>query len=332
MRAAYFTGPHQPIDIRDVTVPEPGPSQVRIRVHASGVCGTDVHYWNGTLPLPVPTVLGHEPVGTIDALGAGVTALRVGDRVGVNWVQAGCGRCLCCQQRRINFCQEQHTWVSLGGGHCDYMIAHAEGCTLLPDGLAWETAAPMFCAGYTVMSGYRNGKPKPGDRIAVIGIGGLGHLAVQIAKAHGHDVIAVTASEQKRAEALVLGADDVLVIREHAGNELMNMGGANVVLSTSNNMRHNGEILSGILPEGRLVSMAIDAAPIAIDPLLLLDRQISVIGSQQSGREDLVEILSLAAAGRVRPKLEVYALAEINAVMQRLSEGKVRYRSVLTLG
>lgn len=329
MKAAYITGVREPIALRETAIPEPGPGQVRIRVHASGVCGTDAHYWRGILPIPFPSVLGHEPAGVVDAVGPGVTVVQAGDRVGVPWVQAGCGRCGYCQQRRINFCSNQHTWMSLGGGHAEFMIAHEDGCVELPAGLDWERAAPMFCAGFTVMSGYRNSRPRPGDRIAVVGIGGLGHLAVQIAKAHGHDVIAVTSSAAKRGEALELGADEVLVVRNHAGRELMNVGGADIVLSTSNNMRQNSEIVAGIRPEGRLVSMAIEKDPIQIDPLLLLDRQISVIGSQQSGREDIVEILELAAADKVKPKLELYRMEEINRVMQRLDEGLVRYRSVI---
>jgi D-arabinose 1-dehydrogenase-like Zn-dependent alcohol dehydrogenase len=329
VKSAFITGINQPIEIRDVHVPGPGPDQVRIRVRASGVCGTDVHYWNGTLPITFPSVLGHEPVGEIDCVGPGVTTLKPGDRVGVPWVQAGCGRCGYCQQRRINFCSNQHTWMSLGGGHSEFMIANSQGCVLLPIALPYEIAAPMFCAGYTAMSGYRNAKPCPGDRIAVIGIGGLGHLAIQIAKARGHEVIAITSSKNKVAEARDLGADEVLLVQDHAGRELMEMGGVDIVLSTSNSMRLNSEVLSGIRPEGRFVSMAIAKEPICADPLLILDRQIAIIGSQQSGREDMVEILQLAADGKVHPKLEVYTLDEINAVMKRLAENQVRYRSVL---
>lgn len=329
MRAAVFAGPRRPFDLREMPVPEPGPDEVRIRVAASGVCGTDLHYWQGVLPLRTPWVLGHEPVGIVDALGSGVTALRVGDRVGVSWVQEGCGRCGWCQRRKPDYCSEQHSWMTLGGGHAPFMIARAAGCTLLPDGLDWASAAPMFCAGYTVMSGYRNARPKPSARIAVIGVGGLGHICIQIAKAHGHEVVAVTTQADKTAEALRLGADDVLVIAKHAGKELAGMGGVDIVLSTSNAMAHNSAVIEGIRPEGTLVSMAISNQKLEIDPLYLLDHQISVVGSQQCGRDDLVEVLALAAAGKVRPMVEVYPLTAINDVMQRLANGRVRYRAVL---
>jgi len=275
-------------------------------------------------------VLGHEPVGLVDAIGHGGTSLRVGDRVGVSWVQEGCGACPYCQRHRFNFCESQHTWMSMGGGHAEFFLAQAAGCTRLPDGLSWEAAAPMFCAGYTVMSGYRAARAKPGDRVGVLGIGGLGHLAVQIAKALGHEVIAVTGSAGKRQEALDLGADEVLAVAEHAGRELHALGGVDVLLSTSNDMRRNSEILEGLRPEGKFVSMAIAAEPIAVDPLLLLDRELTVLGAQQGPRADLLEILELVAAGKVRPTLELYPIREINAVMQRLGSGKVRYRAVMT--
>ncbi|MCF6287414.1 MAG: alcohol dehydrogenase catalytic domain-containing protein [Candidatus Hydrogenedentes bacterium] len=330
MKAAFFTGAKQPFTFQDVAVPEPGPGEVRIRCHASGICGTDAHYWDGTLPLQSPWVLGHEPVGTIDALGDGVTHLREGDRVGVSWVQEGCGRCGFCQRRKPDYCDDQYSWMNLGGGHAEYMIARAAGCTLLPDGLDWAVAAPLFCAGYTVMSGYRNAQAKPGDRVGVIGIGGLGHLLVQVAKAYGHEVVAITSSENKREEARQLGADEVLVVKEHAGKALADMGGVDVAISTSNDMKHNSQVIEGIRHEGKLVSMAISKEKMEIDPLFLLDHQIRIIGSQQCGREDLVEILGLAASGKVKPMLECYPLEAVNEVMQRLAEGKVRYRAVLT--
>lgn len=331
MKAAYLTGLRQPLEFRDAPVPEPGPSEVRIRMQASGVCGTDVHFWHGQLTASLPIVLGHEPVGIIDALGPGVVSLQVGDRVGVSWCQAGCGRCRSCQRHRFSSCKNSVSWMNYGGGHQEFMIARAEGCTLLPDGLAWEPAAPMFCAGFTVMSGYRNGRPQTGERIAVIGLGGLGHLAIQIAKAYGHETVVITGTENKRKEAMDLGADEVLVVKNHAGKELADMGGVDVILSTSNSMPQNSQVLDGLRPRGRFVSMAIGEGKLEIDPLAALDREIEVIGSQQGAREYMVEILELAAAGKVKPMLEVYPMDQANEVMNRLESGKVRYRSVLTI-
>lgn len=318
-----------PFDLRDDSIPEPGSGEVRIRTFASGVCGTDVHYWHGTLDLQSPWILGHEPVGIVDALGPGVTHLHPGDRVGVSWVQEGCGRCRTCQIGKPDYCPDVKTWMELGGGHRDFLVARAAGCTLLPAGLEWAHAAPLFCAGYTVMSGYRNARMRPGDRVGVAGVGGLGHLAIQIAKAYGHEVVGITTSESKRAEIIGLGADAVLAVRDHAGKELADLGGVDVILSTTNNMRHNSQLVEGLRDEGKLISMAISESRIEVDPLYLLSHQISITGSQQCGRGDLVEILELAGTGRVKPKVELYPPQEINAVMERLAAGKVRYRAVL---
>ena len=329
MKAALLTEVKKPFEIKNKPDPDPSAGQVRIRMAASGMCGTDVHVWDGTFPITLPNVLGHEPVGVVDKLGPGVTKLKAGDRVGVSWIQDGCGRCSYCQQRRELYCQNSITWMNNGGGNSEYMIAEAEGCTLLPEGLSWEDAAPIFCAGYTIMSGYRNARPKPGDRVAVIGIGGLGHLALQTAKAMGHEVIAITGSKNKREEAKQFGADDVVVVNDHAGKELLDAGGADIVLSTSNSMKQNSEIIEGLRPEGRLVTMAVSTETLRVSPLVALMGQISIVGSQQNHRADLVEILNLVAAGKVKPLVETYPLDEINTALDRLVAGKVRYRAVI---
>ena len=320
------------LELRDLPIPEPGPGQVRIRVAASGICGTDVHIWRGQYPVPLPIVPGHEPVGTVEALGPGVTALRAGDRVGVPWAQAGCGRCAQCSRGRMRYCAEQRSWVQNGGGHSELMIVEASGCARLPDGLAWEEAAPLLCAGFTAMSGYRNARPRAGDRVAVLGIGGLGHLAIQIARAFGHEVVAITSTESKRAEAIELGADLAIAVGDDAGAALAEVGGADVVLSTSSDTAHASMILSGLRPEGRLVSMGIGAAPLSVDPFLLLANQLSVIGSMQNDPADLADVLELAARGKVRPRVETYPLHLANLAMQRLADGRVRYRAVLVPG
>ena len=329
MKAAVLGAAFGVFEQRDLPIPEPGPGQVRLRVHASGLCGTDVHIWRGDYPVPLPIVLGHEPAGTVDQVGPGVTRLVEGDRVGVCWAQAGCGRCVACKRGAIKYCPEQRSWIHNGGGHSEWMIAEATGCARLPDGLAWEEAAPVFCAGFTVMSGYRNARPRGGDRVAVLGIGGLGHLAVQIAKAFGHEVIAVTATEGKRREAKDLGADEVLVMRHHVGEELAAMGGADVILATSSSMEASSRALAGLRPGGRFVSMGLGEGALTIDPMQLLSQQITIVGSMQDDRADLIDALDLVARGRVKPRLEVYPMQLVNQAMSRLIEGRVRYRAVL---
>lgn len=330
MKANLMTAVREPLAAREIPDPQPLPGQVRIRLHATGVCGTDVHVWHGELPVPLPIVLGHEPVGVVDAMGPGVRSVAVGDRVGVSWFQAGCGRCAYCQKKQIKFCAEPKTWITNGGGYAEYMIAEAEGCTLVPGGLASEMAAPLFCGGFSAMSAYRAGRPQPGERVAVIGIGGLGHMAVQVAKAMGHAVVAITNSPDKQRDAREMGADDVLVIKNHAGQELQDMGGADVVLSFSPSIKQNSQVLQGLRSGGRFVTTAVSADPIQGDPVQMLFKQTSIIGSAHNDPADLIDMLQLVADGKVKPQLETYRMDEINRVLGRLVEGKVRHRAVVT--
>ena len=310
MRAAVITAFNQPWEIKDVPEPKPAAGQVLVRVRASGMCGTDVHVHHGVFPLKPPIVAGHEPAGEIVDVGPGVTDLRVGDRVGAIWNQKGCGRCNACQRGRQDLCPEQQSWMDLGGGNSELMLAWASGCALIPEGSSYEDAAPIFCAGYTVMSGLRNGDPKPRERVAVLGVGGLGHLAVQFAKAVGLETFAITGQADKKAELTGFGADEV-------------------ILSTTNSARQVAQAFAGLRPGGRLVNMGVTDGAISIDPMFLLTGQRQLRGSTQDERSDLFEALQLVAAGKVKPKIETYGLAEVNKVLDRLSTGKVRYRAVL---
>lgn len=333
MQAAVITQFGQPWALQDIPTPKPDAGQVLIKVHACGMCGTDLHAHHGYLPMKPPIVPGHEPVGEIVELGAGVLNLKVGDRVGVSWLQKSCGRCRFCQEGRALYCMGQQSWMQIGGGNAEYMLAWADGCTLIPSGVSSEDAAPIFCAGFTVMSGLRNAAPRPGDRVAVLGIGGLGHLAVQMSKALGLETIAVTGSESKIQEAKELGADHVVVSGSDAGKALLAIGGADVILSTSNSAAQVSQVLGGLLPEGRAVIMGFTDGALAVADLFgFMLGQKRLVGSTQNNRRDLVEALDLVAAGKVKPRLEHYKLSQINDVRERLAAGKVRYRAVLTPG
>ena len=329
MRAAVMTEVKKPWTLKTLPDPRPQPGQVLIRIRASGMCGTDLHAHHGVMPVPLPLVLGHEPVGEIVEVGAGVNGLRAGDRVGVSWTQKGCGHCRFCQERRESYCPEAQTWVQMGGGNSELMLAWASGCTLVPQGLSDEAAAPIFCAGYTVVSGLRNAEPKPGERVAVLGIGGLGHLAVQYAKALGLEVFALTGSAAKKDEARRLGADQVIVAGDDLGRALLDAGGADVILGTTNSAVHATQALRGLRPEGRMVNMGLVDGAIQVDPMHFLGTQVRLVGSRQNHRRDLVEALALAASGKVKPAIEVYPLDRINEVRDRLEAGKVRYRAVI---
>jgi 2-desacetyl-2-hydroxyethyl bacteriochlorophyllide A dehydrogenase len=329
MRAAVITSFNKPWEIRDLPDPRPGPGQVLVRVRASGMCGTDVHVHHGLLPLKPPIVAGHEPTGEIVELGPGVIDLKVGDRVGAFWNQRGCGRCAVCQSGRASACSKGESWMHVGGGNSELMIAWASGCALIPDGASFEAAAPIFCAGYTTMSGLRNADPKPGERIAVLGVGGLGHLALQFSKALGLETFALTGQANKKQELRDLGADEVLISGEEPGKALVDAGGADVILSTTNSARQVGAAIAGLRPGGRLISMGVTDGPISVDSVGLFMGQKQIRGSSQDERKDLFDALALVAQGKVKPILETYPLSEANTALERLASGKVRYRAVL---
>ena len=185
-------------EVKEVPTPQAGTNQVLIKIHASGICYTDVHTTKGDLGVEFPHTIGHEPAGEIVALGEGVTTRKVGDRVGVPWVQSTCGRCEWCQRGKLFFCPSKIvTGINIAGSHAEYMVAYADATQLIPTGLSYDQAAPIFCAGYTVYSGLRFADPKPHERVAVVGIGALGHLGIQYSKAAGFETIAVTHSKDK---------------------------------------------------------------------------------------------------------------------------------------
>jgi alcohol dehydrogenase len=328
MKAAVVPSANSAWVLREVPTPEPGPNQVLIKIRASGMCYTDVHQTQGHIPAPFPRTLGHEPVGDIVAIGAGVTARKVGDRVGVPWMQTSCGRCEWCLRGKPMFCANAlGTSMQLPGGHAEYMLAYADATMLIPEGLSFEQAAPIFCAGYTVWSGFRWAAPQPGERVAVVGIGGLGHLAVQYAKAAGFQTIAISHSPDKDRLIRELGADEI--VRDGAG--LAAAGGADIVLGTSNSMEAMADSIAGLRPDGRLVLMGAEAKPLTVSPFDLLMKRIKIIGSQQNGREYLYEALAIAASGKVRVVTETYKLDEIGKAYDRVEKGQVRFRAVVTM-
>jgi len=331
MKAAVIEKFNAPWVIKELADPKPKSGQVLIKIMASGMCGTDVHVHRGLFPVKLPLVAGHEPVGVIVEVGAGVTDFKIGDRVGVSWVQKGCGRCPYCQGQKPIYCSTpdgKETWMNLGGGNSELMLAWKEGLTLLPDSLPFEVAAPLFCGGFTIASGLYNARPKPGERVAVLGVGGLGHLAIQYAKAKGHYVLAITRSKDKIDLSKKLGADEV-VVGDNPGKALKEAGGADIILNTASSSTLASQAIEGLLPEGRFIGMGIDQDDLKVNPFFLLEGQREVKGSLQNKREELVDILNLAASGKVKPMLEIYSLSEINKALERLIDDKVRFRAVI---
>jgi alcohol dehydrogenase len=328
MKAAVVPAVRSSWEIKDVPQPQPGPNQVLVKMHASGICYTDVHLTLGHSPGPFPRILGHEPVGEIVAVGPGATTRKVGDRVGTAWIQSTCGRCEWCQRGRRMFCPLlKSTGIEAQGGNAEYMLMNVDATYLIPDEVSYEQAAPIFCAGYTVYGGLRWADPQPHERVAVLGIGGLGHLAVQYAKAAGFETIAVSHSPDKDKLIRELGADEI--VRD--GKSLAAAGGADVILSTSNSTKAMADSIQGLRPDGRLITMGIDSEPISVSLIELVSKRIRIVGSQQNGPEYLCEALDFVAQGKVKTIVETYPLAEARKAYERVAEGKARFRAVLTM-
>jgi len=330
MRAAFITEFNHSWVIRNAEEPKPGPQQVLIRIRASGMCGTDIHAHHGRMPIKLPQVAGHEPVGTIVETGAGVTDLRVGDRVGVCWHQKGCGRCSFCQQHRDIYCAEMQTWMNLGGGNAELMLAWASGCALIPGRhLRRRRRADFLRRVHSDERASQRGAAarRQGRRSGSWRARAPGH---PVCPALGLEVFALTGTASKKPEALSLGAHEVIVASGDLAQALLKAGGADIILGTTNSAAHVTQALAGLRPEGRHVNMGSLDGPVQVDSLLFLGKQLRLIGSKQNHRRDLFEALELVAAGKVKPMIEAYPFDKINEVRDRLEAGKVRYRAVLS--
>jgi D-arabinose 1-dehydrogenase-like Zn-dependent alcohol dehydrogenase len=334
MKAAVVPAVHAHWELRDVTRPEPGPHQVLVKVHACGICYTDSLLAEGVLSYrPFPLVTGHEGVGEIVAVGEGVVWRKVGDRVGMPITQKPCGRCAFCRGNHpysfvtANNCVAPIlTGVNVDGGQAEYIAVDELGTILLPDGISYENAAPTVCAGYTVWAALRRADVHPGGRIAVVGIGGVGHLGIQFAKAAGYHVIAVTHSPAKHALARELGADDVV----SDGDELKAAGGADALLHTSPSHAPAIDAMKGLRPWGKIILMGISANDeFPLPALAMTAHSYQVVGSAHNGPEFLAEALDIVASGAVRPMIEVFPKEKVGDAYQKLLDGQLRFRAVI---
>ncbi|AYV33091.1 6-deoxyerythronolide B hydroxylase (plasmid) [Streptomyces sp. ADI95-16] len=337
MKAAVVAEAGAEWELRDIPVPQPGPGQVLIRVRASGICHNDLWLTDGHFPFPQfdPVVVGHEAAGDVVAVGPGVTHRKAGDRVGATWVQGTCGSCDYCElglpltgQSGMNCAAPVMSGLTVPGHHAEYIAVLADSTVLLPDAVGYEQAAPMLCAGYTSWSALRAADPKPHERVAVLGIGGLGHLALQFSRACGFDTVAITRSPDKHELARELGASVVVA----DGEQLRAAGGADVILVTGTSYEAATDALKGLRPNGRLVLATIDpegSFTIAPDSPVWAQRQ-QIIGATHNGLEYLAEALELVADGKVEPIIEVFPKERIAEAVALAAKGDIRFRAVVT--
>jgi len=336
MKAAVVTSLGAPLEIREVPIPEIGPGEVLMRTRACGVCHTDLHAAEGDWPVkPTPPLIpGHEAVGEVAALGPGVTHLKEGDRIGVPWLHSTCGRCAHCVGGWETLCESQQmTGYTVDGGYAEYVRADANYAARLPDSLEYGPAAPVLCAGVTVYKGLKETAVQPGQWVAISGIGGLGHMAVQYAKAMGMHVVAVDIAEDKLALARELGADEVVHAAETDAPARVQrrIGGAHGALVTAVSTRAFAQAIAMLRRHG---TMALVGLPPGEFPLPIFDmvlNGLTVRGSIVGTRLDLNEALSFAAEGSVKAHFSWDALENINDVFDRMRKGKIEGRVVLEI-
>lgn len=281
MRAVQVSKPGSPLELVERPVPEPDPGKVRIKVEACGICHSDSLVVEGQYPgISYPRVPGHEIAGHIDALGPRVTAWRVGQRVGVGWHGGHCGVCANCRRGDFVLCVVmQVPGMAYDGGYADYMVAPQEALAAIPDDLAAVDAAPLLCAGITTYNSLRHSGARPGDLVAILGIGGLGHLGVQFAAKMGFRTVAIARGSDKVKLALELGAHRYIDSEsEDAAEVLAELGGAKVILATVTNAKAMSALIDGLGIDGKLLVVGVSPEPIEVSPLQLVGKRCSVAG------------------------------------------------------
>ena len=339
MRAAVMQDFGQPLAWSDLPTPEPQADEVLIRVHACGVCHSDLHIVDGDTPgfkgITKPQLIpGHEVVGTVVARGTEVRELEVGQRVGVAWLHHACGHCELCLGGHENLCRKGVvTGLQVDGGYAEFMRAKASHAVPVPDALTDVEAAPLFCAGVTSYRALHQAGVAAGQRVAVVGVGGLGHLAIQIARAAGAEVLALDVDQAKLDAARALGAAHAFDARDpDAPKAVRGVGGAHVAVVTSAARAAYEVALKCLRPTGTLSVVGLPPEPLQFKALALVGGEYRVQGSSVGTRADLRATLALAASGRLRCHCHARPLAEANAALDELRAGHVQGRTVLVAG
>ncbi|MEU4446191.1 alcohol dehydrogenase catalytic domain-containing protein [Actinosynnema sp. NPDC050801] len=331
-RAARVVEPGGPVLLAPVEARAPGPGEVRLDVVASGICGADA----GTVadPSPAngfPVTPGHEVAGVVAELGPDVRGWDIGERAGVGWFGGSCGSCPACRSGDVVHCPRRRIpGLSYPGGWASSITVPVNALVHIPDGLTSAEAAPFGCAGVTTFTALRDGGAEPGDRVAVVGIGGLGHLAVQFAAAMGFETVAVARGEEKRRAATELGAHHYVdASREDAGRVLRDLGGCRLILSTASSSEPLAGLVTGLAPHGRLTVAGLDGTPVRLPLGDLVMHARSVTGHLTGNPVDTEQAMRFALAGGVRPHVRTAPLEHVDEALKIQQAGQARFRMVL---
>lgn len=335
MQVAVVREPQSDITLEERERPVPQIGQVLIRIRACGVCHSDLDVQQGAFPFAqYPIVPGHEVAGVVEEVGEGVSWPEKGARVGMPWLYSSCGHCKQCTRGEEVLCpQMQVTGVTQDGGYAEFMLAPASYVAPIPDSLDFAEAAPLMCAGLTVYNGLRNANFEPGYKVAVIGLGGLGHLGILYARQMGGRVAVLSGSPDKEEEAKELGAELFINTKNGtvAGSLAEWEGGADVILATAPAAELMSAALPGLAPDGTLVVLGVSPDEITVSPMDLVSSRLRLMGSPSGSRKDIRYALQFAATHGVRPWITRHSLEEASTLLGEMQEGRLRNRAVLVM-
>jgi len=336
MRVVQVVRSNGPLEIVEREIPEPSSGHVRIKVEACGICHSDSVTKEGTWPgIQYPRVPGHEIAGIVDAVGQGVAGWSQGQRVGIGWHGGHCGYCDSCRRGDFVTCQiaPQVPGIAYDGGYAEYMIAPASALALIPEGLSAIDAGPLMCAGVTTFNSLRNSGARPGDLVAVLGIGGLGHLGIQFAAKMGFRTVAIARGTDKEPLARKLGAAHYIDSHAHdPAAELLKLGGAKVILATVTSGKAMSAVLGGLSVNGKLIILGAAGEPLEVPGIPIMLGRRSIMGWPSGSSIDSQDTLAFSKLTGVRAMNEVFPLERAAEAYDHMMSGKARFRAVLTTG
>lgn len=335
MRVVQVSSPGGPFETVEREIPEPGRGYVRIKVQACGICHSDVLTKEGHWPgIQLPRIPGHEVAGVIDAVGPDTPGWKAGQRVGVGWHGGHCGYCDSCRRGDFLTCQvsPQVSGITIDGGYAEYMIAHAGTLALIPEKLSAVDAAPLMCAGVTTFNSLRNSGARPGDVVAVLGVGGLGHLGVQFTAKSGFYTVAIARGSDKESFVRELGAKQYIDSEsQDVAAELMKLGGAKVILATATNAKAMTSAVAGLAVSGKLIVLGAPSEPLEVSAFALIGGRRSVAGWPSGTSIDSQDTLNFSVLTGVRSMNEVFPFEKASEAYDRMMSGKARFRVVLQI-